>query len=417
MRLKKLIKEFTWSEPDRDIVTLGPNTRINPDTHRAQLAKDADGIYSIAPNLFVKSRLTQPNTVRRWLGFEARVLHPLDDLGDPITSVGFRLDDGTNEWFWDAGWDFAGPNDWNTEQEIADNIADFDADASDQKMRVVVNLVTTDPLYTPQLEWVKLLYETAIEFQEDIIYRSLIPALQQQVRPISQVVVPMPASGTTLNVSAFNLETGYNLRGIDAVYNFDDDPEGARTNTAENILSGFVLNTGVITLTESIDTDTKLWIRFVFEPEVAVTTSQDFVEAERLPAIVITDIVFIATDAPADESVANKGAATAVVVPAPQQGNLELVMLGMTDKAVDQLRLQERINAFFANNPLLISVGLDERYRLHLVDEYEAVGEPGQEENHMGRARFRIENFRRWLRDAYEDSIVVRAPQLAMTPG
>ena len=420
MKLKKLIKQFTWSDDDRDVVTFGASTRINPDTHKAQLTADADGLFPLTANLFVKSRLTNPQQLRRWIGFEARVIHKLDDLGAPITSARFRLDNGTTEFYHNgASWVAAGVGDWNTEQQVADNIAAFDAIANLRQLRVVVNLATTDQKYTPQLDWVKVLYETAVEFQEDLIYRSLIPALKQFIRPISQVVVPMPVTGTTLNVSAFKLETGYNLVDIDAVFNFDLFDEGSRENFAPNLLLSFVAFTGVITLTGSIAANTKLWIRFTFEPEVAVTTSQDFIEAERLPAVILTGINLVSTmEAPSgDDSVANKGAGTAVVVPSPQQGDLEVTIVGITDKGVDQQRLQEQINAFFFNHPLLISVGIDERYRLHLISEYEAVGEPGQEENHVGRARFQIRNFKRWLRDAYDDFIVTSTPTLAFTNG
>jgi hypothetical protein len=420
MRLKRLIKVFEWTEEEREVVALGPNTRLNPRTFRAQLAENSDGRYPLTADLYVKSRLTNPRQVRRWIGFEANVVHARDNLGADITGALFRLDDGTSEFFYSSGaWIAAGASDWNTEQEIADNIATFDVLASDRKLRVVVNLSTTDARYTPQLVWVKVLYESAVDFQDDVIYRSLVPMLKAQIRPISQVVVKMPATGTTLNKSAFLIETGYALTGIDAVFDFTAFPEEARACVAPNLLSSYDGGTGVLTLTTSVAQDNELWIRFVYAPPIAVTTSQDYIEAEKLPSIVLTEIAALdMVEVPdGEDKVANRVAGTAVILPSPQQGDLEIVLLGMTEKGVDHQRLLEEVNAFFARNPLLVAAGIDERYRLHLITEYEQVGEPGSEEIHTGRARFRIKNFRRWLVDAFDGFVVTNAPQTAFQIG
>lgn len=402
-----MIKCFTWAERDREDVTLGSSTRINPKTHRAQLEADGSGLFSTAADLFVTSRLWSPQAVRGWAGFEALVIHPKDDLGADITLVGFRLDDGTGELYWDGGaWSAAGPGNWSTEQEIADNIATFPT--TERALKVVVNLATPDETLTPELAWVKVLWDAQIEFQEDIVYRSLIPLLRAEIRPISRVVVAMPATGTTLNVSDFALESGYDVVDIDAVFDFDADSDAARAGYAADLLSSYDGGTKEITLTGSVTAGTNLWIRFVYAPTVARNTSQDYVDAEFVPALVVDDVeaVDMAELPAATDHVANKGTLVAIVVPSPEQGNLSMKLIGAADKGVDHQRLLEAVNRFFRNNPFVISTGLDERYRMQLIDEYAEVGEPGQDEIHVGEATLQIRNFRQWLKDAVAGFII-----------
>lgn len=414
MRTRKLIKTFLWRNQDRDDVVLGADTRLDSSKHRATLLADSNGAYPTAADLYVKSRLTEPRAVRSWIGFEADVRHVRDPDNPSVvlTSAAFRLNDGTADRFWDGGaWTVAGASDWNTEQEVADNVAAWDVNALGKKLRVVVNLETTDARFTPELVSVKVLWEAALDsFQEDMIFRSFVRALRSGVRPIANAVVAMPATGTTIAISALALETGYNVVGVDAVFDFDADSDACKEGTAPDLLLAYAAPT--ITLNAPVTQGTNLWVRFVYEPEVAVHTSQDFIEQAKVPAIVLTDIAIAdCAEAPAaHDSVANKGAGTAIVVPSPLQGNLEITLLGMTEKGVDHQRLSEEINAFLQRTPFIVSTGIDERYRLHVIDEYEAVGDPGQNETHTGQARLRIYNFRQWLRPAFDDYIAARAP-------
>ncbi len=385
-------------------MTLGTSTRLNPDTHRAQLEVDSvSGKYPTSADLYVKSRLTSPQSVRSWTGFQAYILHKTNFQNAAVTSAQFRLDDDTDEWYWTgAAWAVASASDWNTEQEIADNITTFDA-VDKRQLAVVINLVSADGNETPEVVWVKVLYEAAIDsFVEDMVYRSLIPLIRANVRPIARAGVSMPATGTTLNISDLELEAGYNVVGVDSVFDHTNDPDHL-----VDLFSSYAA--GVITLTGSIAIGVTLLVRFIYSPVVAVTTSQDYVDVERVPSITLADVGYrgTAVRAPSGEDhVANTAVGTTVVVPSPLQGDLGFTLMGHTDKAVDNQRLLEQVNAFFANTPFIRSTALDERYRLQLIDEYAVQGEPGQSEIHMGRATFLIRNFRQWLEDAFDDHVV-----------
>lgn len=439
MRLRTLPKLLTFGNWERDEIVLGTDTRLNAETHRAQLLFDptagvpiGSGAYPTTADLFVKTRQTTPLALRRWIGFEVVAIIPLDPDHIPTdaqptlpsATLGFRLDNGTDEYYWDGGaWSVGGASDWNTEQEVVDNIAAYDVATLGQSLRVVVNMQTTNSDTTPEVIEIRLVYEAVIDsFQEDIIYRSLIPALRASTRVIARAVVVMPATGTTLNLTDLQavLETGYNVVDIDAVFDFDagDQPQMLRgfVSTETDLLLSFA--GGVITLTGSVTAGVRLYIRFVIEPEVSVWTSQDFNEADRLPGLRLTDIELVDSKdgLPSGAfAVTDKAAATALVVPPPKEGNLQFTLLGETDKGVDHQRLLEEVNSFFANNPILISTAIDEGYRLHLVDEYRMVGEPGQNEVHRGEAVFQIMGFRQWLKDAFTDNILTSAPTTAGT--
>lgn len=418
MRVKRLIKCLGFREQDRELVTLGPRTRLNPETNRAQLAFDpiltvyGGGFPTAAthPDLWVKTKLTYPRAVRRWIGFEAGVIHASDPDNPTqiLTNVRFRLDNGTNEYYWNgSAWVVAAAHNWNTEQQLSDNIHLWNIRTLGQKMRVVVNLSTSDARYTPELIGVKLLYEAAIEFQEDIIFRSLVPALRKGLRPIGRTVFTAPATGTVFNLETLEIETPYNFVGVDSAFNYTSDPD-----LLDDLLLSYDPLSKNVTLKQSIAAGQMVFINFLYEPEVAVTTSQDFIESEKVPAVIITDLELVDTvELQQDDHVSNKGAATAVVVPAPMQGDLQGTLIAMSDKAVDNQRIWDEIKHFFANNPFLTSTGLDERYRLWLVNEYEDTTVPDQKELHSGEATFRIRNVRFWTKDAFDDFIATSKPK------
>lgn len=394
MRTRSLIKTFRWREQDRAVVVLGPNTRIVPERNVAELIA-TDGNFPTDPDLFVRSRLTTPQAVRQWIGFEALVRHKLNAANEQVTSASFRLDVGAGELYWTGiAWAAAGAGQWSTEEEVANNIPLLSA--SERELRVTVNLATTDPSQTPEFVWVKVLYSAVIEFLEDITLRSLVPLLRQELQPISRVVWVMPADGSTIPLDEAQIETGYQLDDVDSCFDFDSDPD-----RLVDLLLAYDPETKVITLKQALPADTQVWIRFTYTVIVSRSTSQDFVDAATLPAIVLTDEALVDTSPAPDgrDLVANKDAGTAVVVPSPEQGTLELTAILMAEKAVDLVRLNEELNDFFARTPTIRSTGIDEAYRLQVVDEYSGGTSPqaNQNEIYSSQVTFRIHNFRRWL--------------------
>jgi hypothetical protein len=319
-----------------------------------------------------------------------------------ITGANYRLSDGTDEyWHNGAAWEI-NTTDWNTEAEVAANIPTFPV--ASQQLGIVVQLTTTDLAYTPEIEEIRVLWASDIEFHEDLIYRSLVRSLRTNVRPIADYYIKPGAATATIDLDDFPLKTPYNVVGIDSVYDRNDDPD-----RVVDLLDSYDSGSNTITLNATLPQDHVAIVRFVYEPEVSVTTSQDYHEVGKVPALVLDDVDFLdAAPLATNDGVSNKGDGSAVKVFAPIQGDLEVSLLALTDKGVDQQRLKEELHRYFENNPTLQSTGLDEAYSLWLIDEYDMRNVPSSADIHTGRVRFRIRDVVVYARDSADSFGVQR---------
>jgi hypothetical protein len=403
MRLRKFIKRFEFDESVRSKLTLGPGVRLHPQLAVVTLQAGADGSFPTDAGLKFATWVANPRSVKQWLGFEAVVAHGRE-AGVEVTSLGFRLTDGADEFWWDGGAWAVNTANWNTEAEVAANIAAFPV--SSRSLGFIVNLATSDPGHAPSVSALKVLYASAEDVTEDLIYRSLVRALKAGVRPISDFPIEAneDLSEIKLDDSAtgFIPETPYNIVDVDSVFDHTADPDHD-----VDLLASYDPGTKIATLSSVIPDGNIAWVRFVYEPEVAVTTSRDYLEVAKVPAIVLDDIAVVdASEIGSDDHVANKEDASAVVIPTPIQGDLEVVLHGLTDKGVDQLRLADAVTAFFVNNPLLTSRAFDEENRLWLVEEYTMATTPNESDIHDGRATFRVVGVVWPLKDAVDAHVV-----------
>jgi len=382
-RLKKLIKAFRFIERNRPRITLDADTRLNPSTHCIQLKEDANGHYSTAADLAVRTWLAVPNTVKRWIGFQAYVRNKNDFAGTQKTDVQFRLSaDGITDLIWDGAWLTAGVGDWNTEADIASNIATFPV--TEQAIQVVVNLSTQLAVLTPEVDWVKLLYESDLEWQEDYVVRSLIPELRDQIRPIGEYALDLAAAAATIDLGA--IETPYAIVGVDSAYNLTNDPK-----RLADIASAYDSGTKILTLTGSQALGEHVLVRFLYQPVVAFTTSQDYTELAKVPAIVVEDVGLFSTHRiePGDH-VINKSTGDGYQLTEGYHTDIEFQIRWVADKAKDEQRLADELKRFFANNKQLRSRGQDELFDLYVIDRYGQQTTPSQDELQSGRLRGRI---------------------------
>ena len=407
MDFRRLIKCFVFEEGNRSKITLGAKTRLNPQLHRLELKEqattDPDNYSTEFPtddDLYVKTWVAEPDCVRGWLGFEVEDGHT-DVDGVTVTSLGFRLSDGTDEYWWNGGAWVVNTTDWNTEIEVSTNIATFPW--VQKKLQIIINLKSTNSLATPRATLIKVLYKAVIEFQEDLIYRSLVPLLKEKSRTIAEMLIEIASDTSAIDMKTeYVLQTPYNVVSIDSVFNETDDPVHET-----DIFDSYNVGTEVVNLTTSVDAGKVVRIRFVYEPEVAVTTSQDYTEIQSVPSIVLDDINLVnATEYGLPTHVVNKGTGAAVELPPPIRGDLEVLAHIVTDKGVDQMRLADKMKDFFANNPLVRSIGLDEEYRLHLLDEYDMRTGANTGDLHTGRLRFSIVGALFYMRDSIDKYIV-----------
>jgi len=402
MRLVKLIKEFAFSEDSRRKITLGTSVRLNAASHYLQLQENSLGNYPLTADLFAKTWVATPDSVRQWLGFEAQVVHAFEG-GAQLTNVKFRLSNGTNQYYWNGTAWVISTTSWNTEIEIADNISTFPV--TSKKLQVILNLSTTDREFTPKVYAVKVLYSSDIQFQEDILYRSLVRSLKASIRPRGRHIFRTTASTPTIDLKgAQKMDTPYNVSSIEGVYNNTDDP-----NHYTNLSASFNPSTWVITLTAPIISGKDVWIDFLWEPEVAVTTGQDYSEVEKVPCLILDSINLVdCTELAKYNTVVNRRTGMGWKVHAPLRGSLEITLIMLTDKATDQVRLADEVKRFFMNNPVLRSFGLDEEFRLWLTSEYDYGTTANRGDISTGRMGFRVVDVLFFLKEAEEFHSVER---------
>jgi hypothetical protein len=385
MRLKKIIKTFNFPEENRNKITLGSDVRLNPQTHKIQLKEKSDFSYPTTTGLYVKTWLTNPKSCRQWIGFEATGIHYKNEANTVVTSFGFRLSNGTNEYYWNgASWEI-NVVDWNTETDVANNISTFPF--TEQKIQIIVNLLTIDSRYTPELKEIKVLYSSNIEFQEDIIFRSLVPLLKNEIRPIADFPIVLEETTSTIDLkTVYELETPYDIIGIDSVFDYTSDP-----NLWTDLYQSYNPSTQVITLSQAVTSGNTLWIRFTYRPLIAVTTDQEYTELDRLPSVLISDID-LRNEKKINQYdwVANKGQGTAVLIEGALQKDIYLNVKTLTANERDQTRLADEIKRFFANNKHVTSIGLDENYDIVQQVPYDARTYPGQKGIHTGNTVLRV---------------------------
>lgn len=401
-RLDTLIKCYEFTNDDRPNVSLVGDVRLDAKTSRIELKKDALGFFPTSGDHYVISEIFQPTAVREWSGLQAFMDHQKDGP-NTVTGDGFRLHDGTDQYWWDGGNWVVNSSSWNTEDDVAANISSFPT--TTKKLRVVVRLTTTDKRKTPSLAMVKVSWKAKVQYLEDIIYRTLVPFLRG-IRPLTDYVfkVPFPG-GLTLDVGAAVDDSGipFNVTGVDSIFDHTSDP-----SWETNLLSSYDVGTGKATLSSTIPVGNYAACQIEVEPEVSVNmTHPDFLEVEKAPALILSNIRSVGSShLSQDDHVVNKGDGSAVRVLAPYRFDLEFDMIAIAPGAVDLLRLKESIVDLLENNRTIRSAALDREYRIILVDEVDISTTPNSKGLHSSQGRIAIRDILAFRRGSKSEQSV-----------
>lgn len=363
MSRRKVVKLFTFKEENRDRLTFSDATKIRLDPTaneiklKVQSYERATGkaIYPTDTDLTVETWTTTPQAVRQWAGFSATPRPTLQPTG---TSAGYKLNDGTDDRYWDGGaWAVAGATDWNDEATIAANVGTFPVT---QQLKVIVNLATTDKYETPTLTEIALLMVCEIDFLDSLIHDSLIPKLKTSFRPVLRF--GMLADGGD-KLSLLDLETPFNIVDIVRVFDQSNDP-----NHTTDILSSYSAADKTITLTGSVERGTEIRFEYEIEAEVYLDWgSQDYTEVEKLPALSIERIRGTGNQIFGECSVSDISTAQAVVLRFPFRLNLNLDIVLLAEKNRTLLKMWDRVLEFASTVLLLPWLALDEVIGLRLT--------------------------------------------------
>lgn len=404
MTTQKLIKCYDFGkERIRSKLTFSDPTkiRLNPETGRLELSQQgvnrATGqpIYSTDPDLHITIAETNPQSLFRWAGLDV-VPRPSDQPAG--ASVQLRFNDGTSDLFWDgAAWATAGASDWNDLVTVAANFSTFPA--QDQKLIIKVNLVTTDRLVTPSVAYIDLLMECRIQYLESLIARSFIPSLKEKVRPLVEVAVHGHGND---KISLRGIENNPNIVSVEAVYDKTSDPD-----KQTNLLSSYDPSSKVVTLTGAVTRGNEVRIEFISEPEVYLNfTSQDYVEVEKIPAVVLDSFTVEGNEIFAQYCVADISNNTATVRRAPFRLALEFQVLLLAQGNRVLLRMMDQALEHAATTTLLVWKDLDEEVTLKMIEEGNFSSRPNLSDIHQTSYTLRFEDVFLWLRPAEVMSVI-----------
>jgi hypothetical protein len=415
---QKLLKVFEFCNDNRARLTLSDSTkiRLNAETNQIELViqsyEPATGkaIYPLDTDLTVTTWLASPSALLEWLSFavEPRAgLQPVDEAGAAVTSLGFKLNDGTDDRYWDgAAWSVAGATDWSTEAEIATNISTFPA--TPQKLAVVACLATTDKYQAPTLKSIDVLMDIGIEdYIESLIHDALVGSMKASIRPVFSYGLAAPG-GAVLKLK--KLEQNVNIVSVQGVYDHEADPKH-RTSLVSSYNSAS-LN---ITLTGSVARGTKLWVDLVIEPEVFVNFGdQDYIEVHKIPAVVLESIDFTGNSIYGTQVAKDIGAGTASVRKMPLHLDIEISVRLIAGDTRTLMRMRGKALEHGANTPLLLWEQVDDETSMRITNEGSFNPRPNLEGVHDATYGLVLEDFTLWLRPE-ETKYLIQSVKTTMT--
>lgn len=371
--LRWMIKTFQFSAKDRAALALSDNTLIhlNDVENRVQLRNTgavAAPVYSLSTGLTVERTATHPAGLRSLDAFQAAIRHKKVG-GSIVTSAGFRLTTSGGEYWWDgAAWAAPGDpgtDDWNTEAEVATNIAAFSpvALAAGKTFGVRVRLGTTDADVSPELYWVKVGYNIRPRPTFAAVFQRGLGDKVRAIRPITDFAHTTTAIGTTFNLGS--IITGaaipFTVTDVDSVFNETADPD-----LDVNILVSYNPTTKVVTLAGSLAVGVKLRIRVVYKPQVAViSTSSEYTEVDKVPSYQIRDIAETMNTRLAQKDwVVNKTTGAAKVLLPPRQLSYSFNIDAFGASEADSMAMAHAILGWSNNDLFVTDPDTDERYRL-----------------------------------------------------
>lgn len=347
--------------------------------------------YPTDTDIWARTWVTQPLAARKLKMLQVFPNHQV--MG---TTVKVRLFDGTNDLYWDedaSEWLVAGSGDWNTEAEINAHITTFPL-LPNRRFAVTMNLATTDKEVTPEVTQIRVLMEIHIDYIEDIVLRSLMPAFENAIDPVANCA-HIPAFTTdvsSIDFSQYRQNVSYTVSDVEAVFDLTADPD-----RLYNRLDNFDPATQIITLTQDLPAGHRPFILLRYKPEIVFIQHQDWYEVDKVPAILIQalEVPFTSAYSSASrEGIVDKGTGNATVVREPWRATFEFRIHGLTGGLVDELRLMSRVIQFFENNRFLRSTGLDEYYAMSMEREFRDLSSPSRSDLRAFWTRFTVKDVR-----------------------
>ena len=390
-RLKKMIKLFRFNEEARSDL-LSANGVAGGNFADVQLDPDEGGfvlrteqpVPSLPRSFPTTGESTfqtltfEPESVKAWTMIEL-VADQVSVDGVVATSTTILVGNSSGFQFWDGTqWRAPLAGEYNTVADVNANLSTFPF--TERSIVFSIRLQSLTGVATPRVRGLKILWESDAFTLEDVIYRSLIRSMRTSLRPIAEYSVN--SDGTT-SIALSPVETPYQIRDVDSVYD-----EGADPDRLIDIASSYDEVSNTITLTSAPASGSPLMVRFAYEPVVAEHTGQDFVELAKVPAVTIEGLRSFETfEIPRGESVIDEGTRSGWELREGKQISLAFDVIATTDKSKDLTRLMTDLISFF-DDGLLDLTQIGEKVALRTEEPFaDRTGSPKQSGLRSGRIR------------------------------
>lgn len=351
-----------------------------------------------------------------WLLGQWDTVEPTDPEQDPpeVTDVRARLQDGTDERFWDGGaWAVVvDPDaDWNTLQEVTENLPAWDPDLP---LGPVFELSTTDRRFTPYVRGYRLMYSVDLPSElNDWIYGALVGGMLDTLRPLKDLIL---VSDGTVSVDFGAVvvavqEDGWDFRDVVAVFNETSDP-----NHRVDLLASYNSTTKIATLTGAPTAADRLLLRVQYAPQIAVTTDPDFEEVAACPAVLFDAIdVLDLGEAPTGDAIVDEYSDPPIgtLFPAPRHAHVEIRLAVTAPLSVDLHRLSEAVTGWLQARRTISSPVTGDAVTLRVIDPLDAPASVTREGVRSATMVFRLEHVYFHHRDAIEAGSGVPGSELA----
>ena len=401
MSLRSLPTMFTFGVRDALVFSDENLIRMDETLNNKEGAATLKAPVSQADDIYVASEVLQAMSVQQWRGFEVDA--EIDaDLGQ---SINFRLNDGADHYYWDGSAWAVTTTEWNTSTVINANIGTFPI--TSKKLGVVANLKTTSTL-GPTLRSVSIIMDADFDYYDDIIFRSLVPYFKN-IRFDLDFAYKMTATSATIDTANIRFDTPWQIQGVRHAYNLTEDPD-----RRVDLYSSY--SAGVLTMTEAQDPPSQIAIVFSVEPYVKfASVSQDYIEVEKTPTIIIRDTGVNGTWIHKRTFVRDIAAKTAVTARDPHNETMTFKAEIIAESNVTLLRLSEAMFRYLVNNPSLTSRATGDKYDLIMNRELSYTGIPNPSDLREGSLNFAVKNIPMYVLDAVETPLVTNAPLVTIT--
>jgi hypothetical protein len=275
LSLEEIRKEdLTW---DSSKIELTKEAFLLPTDENGEVSFSKDGKFRESSEIeFPNSRID--GLTELW-SFEIEAYFEQNEDGDDLGSIVLQLsnDNGATYLYYNAGWITAGANDWNTEEEVQNNIDTFPFIAgSFKQIRPKARISPdNDNKSSPRLYELRIHYEIDFIPERDVV-DSLKNKIDTEVEVITEVGVIIRE-----NLDRFNVPFKVKVESVIGAWNLTTDP--GRLN---NIFSSLDQ-----TLSETKETGEE-----IYDPQIIILTGSQNTDDDIIARIKLKIPVYIAPD-------------------------------------------------------------------------------------------------------------------------